>query len=91
MKKPVIIILLYFSFSMFLDAKSLLLLEMPEQEKQFIDVISKAQKETVGAANEMLKGKIRADREDAICKIITNHNIEDWVGKISILESVTSP
>ena len=48
MKKLVLIFLLHFSFSMFLGAKPLLLTEMPEQEKQFIEVISKAQKETVG-------------------------------------------
>ena len=75
---------------MFLGAKPLLLTEMPEQEKQFIEVISTAQKETVGVQLQInpIDGRFQnmgLKSSKIISEIIDLFKKEDL--KVSLIES----
>ena len=59
----------------------------PPIEKQFIEIVSKAQQESHNADNDMMRGGIKNVRDKALCSLFTNLSIENWIGKIKSLDA----
>ena len=59
----------------------------PSIERQFIEIISKAQKESRNADNDMMRGGIKNVRDKSMCSLFTNLSVENWIGKIKSLDA----
>jgi hypothetical protein len=55
---------------------------MPPQEDNFISIVSLAQVDSKSADNDMQKGGIKAKRDRAICNLMANKAVKNWVGKV---------
>lgn len=59
----------------------------PDQEKSFIQVVEQAINSSKSSANEMQKGGVKADRTDALCSLLKNKSVKNWVGKVYTVDS----
>jgi hypothetical protein len=55
---------------------------MPPQEDNFISIVSLAQSDAKSADNDMQKGGVKAKRDRAICNLMANKAVKNWVGKV---------
>ncbi|EOC9629733.1 lysozyme inhibitor LprI family protein [Enterobacter ludwigii] len=56
-------------------------------EDAFINVVTDAQRESKNAKNDMARGGIKSERDDKICSIIADGNVQHWRGKIDTLDA----
>ncbi|MBH3207174.1 hypothetical protein [Serratia marcescens] len=59
----------------------------PDQEKRFIQIVEQAISGSKASANDMQKGGVKADRTDALCGLLKNKSVKDWVGKVDTVDS----
>ena len=55
---------------------------IPAQEENFISIISQAQSDAKNADNDMQKGGVKARRDKAICSLMANKSVKNWIGKV---------
>ena len=60
---------------------------LPPDETQFINIVSTAQQEVTGADNNMKKGGIKSIRDKSVCKLLTSLNVKDWIATVDTLDS----
>ncbi|MFN8972106.1 MAG: hypothetical protein ACK5VZ_03400 [Alphaproteobacteria bacterium] len=60
---------------------------LPTQQQEFMRIINEARAAYSSAPNEMLKGKVRVDRKQKLCKLLTRGRVDNWIGTIAELES----
>ncbi|BDW11316.1 hypothetical protein PSHI8_13980 [Polynucleobacter sp. SHI8] len=72
-----IIVLSQISYSVVANSASI-----PPQEDNFISIVSLAQADAKSADNDMQKGGIKAKRDRAICNVLANKAVKNWVGKV---------
>jgi hypothetical protein len=68
-------------------------IQYPKRQQEFIDIVSKAQVDYKNAANDIAKGGILAERNNALCPPSVEHNFEykkitDWIGKVISLKAM---
>lgn len=73
-------------YSIFIERKQKQEAEIARQ-KEFIAATTKAQGLSASAQNDMQRGGIKAERDNEICKIMQNKNVERWVGYVSNLSA----
>jgi hypothetical protein len=61
--------------------------EMSAQQQQFLSIISDFAQKYDAAPNDMAKGALRPQRAKAICALLKDLTIKDWVGTVSKLSS----
>ena len=59
----------------------------PAIETAFVATVVEARERYGTAANDMAKGGARAARKTAICRVLSNLGVTEWVGKIYSLSS----
>lgn len=59
----------------------------PEQQKRFIQIVEQSIKDSKSTANDMQKGGVKADRTDALCRLLKSKSVKDWVGKVQTVDS----
>jgi hypothetical protein len=60
---------------------------MPGDEQQFIRAVQDARTAFQQAPNEMAQGGTRAQRREAICRVLSTPTVSGWIGHISKLGS----
>jgi hypothetical protein len=55
---------------------------MPADQAALLDVVMRFSTQYRGAANDMLKGATRPARAAALCKVVVNRQVKDWIGTI---------
>jgi len=61
---------------------------VPNQEAEFINTVSVAQRGSAQAANDMQRGGIKATRDEAICGLFAgSFTVENWVGTVKTIDS----
>jgi hypothetical protein len=60
---------------------------IPAQQQKFISIIDDFAAKFKTAPNDMAKGALRPKRAEAICELITNPEVTDWVGTVQKLSS----
>lgn len=60
---------------------------LPEDERAFISAVESARAAYNAQPNEMAKGGVRAQRRTAVCRVLPEMQVSDWVGHIAELES----
>jgi len=64
------------------------IIQLPQEEKTFISIVSSAQGESRSAANDMARGGVKFSRDKKICDLFSNKlAINNWVGTISTLSA----
>jgi len=66
----------------FINSVSAASASLPAQEENFINIISQAQSDAKNADNDMQKGGVKARRDKAICSLMANKSVKNWVGKV---------
>lgn len=61
--------------------------QRPADEAEFISIVSDAQTKTRGAANDMQKGGIKAEREKALCAKMKTLQVSNWTGWVTSIDS----
>ncbi|MDE1891307.1 MAG: hypothetical protein KGI13_02250 [Betaproteobacteria bacterium] len=60
-------------------------IQLPNDEKKFINIVSKAQQDAENANNDMQRGGIFSRRNEALCNLLQDLNISDWIGTVKNL------
>lgn len=58
---------------------------MPESQKLFLSIVSKARKEAGGARNDMARGGILAERSNSLKRM--DLDVDGWTGKVADIDS----
>ncbi|MFM9889890.1 MAG: hypothetical protein ACKVOE_04480 [Rickettsiales bacterium] len=61
--------------------------QIPADQAAFYQIIQHARNEFSSAPNDMLKGRARASRKQAICKLLPSRKAINWLGTIEKLSS----
>ena len=75
------------SFASKTEKKVVQEIQLPLQEKMFIEIVSKAQKDSFSANNDMQKGGIKRERDKSICALMSSLRIENWIGNIKNIDA----
>jgi hypothetical protein len=59
----------------------------PADEASLIKVVESARQRSEGAANDMVRGGIKHERDIAICSIVKSGRVRGWLGTVSEIES----
>ncbi|EIN1958820.1 hypothetical protein LOI60_000638 [Salmonella enterica] len=59
----------------------------PDKEKSFISIVLSAKQKSKDASNDMQKGGIKSDRDDAICNLLTSKTVKGWIGVVDDIDS----
>ena len=60
---------------------------LPVDEEKFVAVVAKAQSDGKKTENDMQRGGVKAARDKEICALLTNLNINNWIGKIDLIDA----
>lgn len=60
---------------------------LPANEEAFIAIVSKAQSEGINTENDMQRGGVKSARDQEICALLSDLNIQDWIGKIHTINA----
>ena len=60
---------------------------LPADEEKFIAVVAQAQSDGKKTENDMQRGGVKAARDKEICALLTNLNINNWIGKIDLIDA----
>lgn len=58
-----------------------------DKQQSFIHIVSKAQRDSANAKNDMVRGGIKSIRDDEICKILASQEIKNWTGVVKKLDA----
>jgi hypothetical protein len=58
---------------------------LPSAEAQLIEIVSRAQRESESAANDMQKGGVKNRRDKALCSLMRERQVNNWFGKIKAI------
>lgn len=61
-------------------------IQLPTDQQKFIEIVKLAQEKSTQAENDMAKGGIKMEREQAICKVIKG-TVSNWVGTINQIDA----
>ncbi|HAU3134302.1 TPA: hypothetical protein JDD40_000257 [Salmonella enterica subsp. diarizonae] len=59
----------------------------PDKEVKFIRLVEDAKNSAKDASNDMQKGGIKSDRDDAICNLLTSKTVKGWIGIVDDIDS----
>lgn len=65
-------------------------IQAPKDESEFVSMLNSFVARYGAAPNEFQKSDLRADRTKAIAVLLPNLSIQNWVGKISSMQTLTS-
>ncbi|ENE5759145.1 hypothetical protein ABNN16_001103 [Salmonella enterica subsp. enterica serovar Braenderup] len=61
--------------------------ELLSKQHSFIEIVSKAQRDSANAKNDMVRGGIKSIRDDDICKLLGSQTIKNWTGVVKNLDA----
>ncbi|ECW1332171.1 hypothetical protein ABE783_002923 [Salmonella enterica] len=59
----------------------------PDKEVKFIRLVEDAKNSAKDTSNDMQKGGIKSDRDDAICNLLTSKTVRGWIGVVDDIDS----
>ena len=60
---------------------------MPPAQVKFVEIVSSAQNQVKAASNDMQIGGIKAERDKALCQLISSPVVTNWVGTIKKVDA----
>ncbi|NDE08130.1 MAG: zinc ribbon domain-containing protein [Chloroflexi bacterium] len=57
--------------------------QLPDDQKQFIDIVVGSQAKARAAENDMQRGGIKADRDKELCAAVPKMQVQNWVGTLA--------
>lgn len=56
--------------------------KIPADQTAFMIIVKEAQTKSASAANDMQRGGIKNDREKALCKLLKNMKVSNWIAEV---------
>lgn len=68
-------------------AESTAQLAIPDQQEKFLSIVDDFAEKYRAAPNDLAKGALRPQRAKAVCDLLRDETVRDWVGTVQLLSS----